>query len=74
MTKSKIINIGQHPIVVISHNNEDYISTTDMERSRLLEAIFIKWLSLKNTIVYVGEWEAMYNPGFNYTEFATIKK
>ena len=27
-----------------------------------------------HTIVYVGEWEAMYNPGFNYTEFATIKK
>ena len=33
----------------------------------------IKWLSLKNTIEYVGEWEAMYNPDFNYTEFGTIK-
>jgi len=73
MTKSKIINIGQHPIVIVSHNNEDYISLTDMARSQLQEAIIIKWLSLKNTIEYVGEWEAMYNPGFNYTEFGTIK-
>ncbi|MDP3683755.1 MAG: KilA-N domain-containing protein [Ignavibacteria bacterium] len=74
MTKRKIINIGQHPIVIVSLNNEDYISLTDMARSQLQEAIIIKWLSLKNTVEYIGEWEAMYNPGFNYTEFATIKK
>jgi len=30
-------------------------------------------LSLKSTIEYIGEWEAMYNPDFNYTEFGTIK-
>ena len=35
--------------------------------------IIIKWLSLKSTIEYIGEWEAMYNPDFNYTEFGTIK-
>ena len=73
MAKSKIINIGHHPIVIVSHNNEDYISLTDMARSQLQEVIIIKWLSLKNTIEYIGEWEAMYNPGFNYTEFGTIK-
>ncbi len=73
MTKSKIINIEQHPIIIVSHNNEDYISLTDMARSQLQEVIIIKWLSLKNTIEYIGEWEAMYNPGFNYTEFGTIK-
>ena len=73
MAKSKIINIGEHPILIVSHNNEDYISLTDMARSQLQEVIIIKWLSLKNTIEYIGEWEAMYNPGFNYTEFGTIK-
>jgi hypothetical protein len=35
--------------------------------------IIIKWLSLKSTIEYLGEWELLYNPGFNYTEFGTIK-
>lgn len=73
MAKSKIINIEEHPIAIVLHNNEDYISLTDMARSQLQEVIIIKWLSLKNTIEYLGEWEAMYNPAFNYTEFGTIK-
>ena len=37
------------------------------------EAIIIKQRSLKSTIEYIGEWEALYNPDFNYTEFGTIK-
>ncbi|GHT56594.1 hypothetical protein FACS1894109_06050 [Spirochaetia bacterium] len=37
------------------------------------EHIIIKWLSLKSTIEYIGEWEALYNPDFNYTEFGTIR-
>ena len=37
------------------------------------EAIIIKWLSLKSTIEYIGEWETLYNPSFNYTEFGIIK-
>lgn len=44
-----------------------------MAKSQMQEAIIIKWLSLKSTIEYVGEWEALYNSGFNYTEFGTIK-
>jgi hypothetical protein len=27
----------------------------------------------KSTIEYIGEWELLYNPNFNYTEFGTIK-
>ena len=44
-----------------------------MARSQLGDVIIIKWLSLKNTIEYIGEWEALYNPNFNYTEFGTIR-
>lgn len=44
-----------------------------MARSQLQEVVIIKWLSLKSTIEYIGEWEALYNPDFNYTEFGTIK-
>ena len=35
--------------------------------------IILKWLSLKSTIEYLGEWELLYNPNFNYTDFGTIK-
>lgn len=51
----------------------DFISLTDMARSQLQDVVIIKWLSLKSTIEYLGEWEALYNPDFNYTEFGTIR-
>lgn len=73
MTKSKTINIQGSEISIISSKQDDYISLTDMAKSQLQEVIIIKWLSLKSTIEYLGEWEALYNPDFNYTEFGTIK-
>ncbi len=73
MAKSKIINIDGKEITIINQNNEDFISLTDIAKSQMQEAIIIKWLSSKNTIEYLGEWEALYNPDFNYTEFGTIK-
>lgn len=73
MAKSKKIEIAGTEISVISQEQDDYISLTDMAKSQMQEAIIIKWLSLKSTIEYIGEWEALYNPNFNYTEFGTIK-
>lgn len=73
MTKNKKINIDGIEISIISREKYDYISLTDMAKSQLQEVVIIKWLSLKNTIEYLGEWEALYNPDFNYTEFGTIK-
>ena len=31
------------------------------------------WLRNRNTLEYLGAWESMFNPDFNYGEFATIK-
>lgn len=73
MTKNKKINIDGAEISIIAKEREDYISLTDMARSQLQEIVIIKWLSLKSSIEYLGEWEALYNPDFNYTEFGTIK-
>jgi hypothetical protein len=69
----KIINIQDAEISLISRGQDDYISLPDMAHSQLEEHIIIKWLSLKNTIEYLGEWELLFNPGFNYTEFGTIR-
>ena len=73
MAKKRIIDIAGKEITIISQKQDDYISLTDMAKSQMQEAIIIKWLSLKSTIEYIGEWEALYNPSFNYTEFGTIK-
>ena len=74
MPKNKTINIEGASIgIITSQNTEEFISLTDMARSQMQDAVIIKWLSLKSTIEYLGEWEALYNPNFNYTEFGTIK-
>ena len=69
----QIIQINNSEITLISQGAEDYISLTDMAHSQMEEHIIIKWLSLKSTIEYIGEWELMFNQNFNYTEFGTIK-
>jgi hypothetical protein len=73
MAKNKTINIQGREISIISKKDDDFISLTDMAKSQMQEVVIIKWLSLKSTIEYLGEWEALYNPTFNYTEFGIIK-
>ena len=61
-------------IAVISHEEKDYISLTDMVRN--IEnglALIEKWMRNKNTIEFLGIWEQMYNPDFNSPEFEGIK-
>ena len=67
------ITVQDTEIAVVKYNEEDYISLTDMARSQMQEHIIFRWLSLKSTIEYLGEWEMLYNPNFNCTEFGTIK-
>ena len=49
------INVQNTEITIVSHNDDDYISLTDMARSQLQEHIIFRWLSLKSTIEYLGE-------------------
>ena len=70
MAKIKVENTE---ITVVSVQNEDYISLTDMAHSQMQEHIVFRWMSLKSTIEYLGEWEMLYNPNFNCTEFDTIR-
>ena len=71
--KKQIIHIDNSEISILSHGTEDYISLTDMAHSQMQEHIIFRWMSLKSTIEYIGEWESLYNPNFNYTEFGTIR-
>ena len=67
------ITVQNTDISIVKYNEEDYISLTDMAKSQLQEHIIFRWLSLKSTIEYLGEWEMLYNPDFNCTEFGTSK-
>ena len=60
------INVDNKEISVISIDEKDYISLTDMVKN--IEnglALIEKWLRNKNTIGFLGIWEEMYNPNFN---------
>ncbi len=52
---------------------EDYISLTDMLRSKDGEFFISDWLRNRNTLEYLGIWERVHNPDFNWGEFAIIK-
>ena len=67
------ITVDNTEISVIKKQDDDFISLTHMAKSQLQEHIIFRWLSLKSTIEYLGEWEMLYNPNFNCTEFGTIK-
>ena len=54
-------------------DDEDYISITDMLKSKNGNFFVTDWLRNRNTIEFLGIWEELHNPNFNYGEFAIIK-
>jgi hypothetical protein len=69
---AKII-VKDTEVTVIKINNEDYICITDMIKAKDGEFFVTDWLRNRNTLEYIGIWEQVYNPNFNYGEFAVIK-
>ena len=58
---------------VVKVDSEDFISLTDMLRSKDGDFFFSNWLRNRNTVEFLGIWEKVNNPDFNYAEFDTIK-
>lgn len=60
-------------ITVLSHEQGDYISLTDMLKAKDGDFFISDWLRNRNTVEFLGIWESVYNPDFNYGEFAAIR-
>jgi hypothetical protein len=67
------IKIKETEVAVLQVNNEDYICITDMLKAKDGSFFVTDWLRNRNTLEYLGIWEQIYNPAFNYGEFAIIK-
>lgn len=67
------INVKDTEVTVIQINNEDYICVTDMIKAKDGDFFVTDWLRNRNTLEYLGIWEQIYNPDFNYGEFAIIR-
>ncbi len=64
------INVKGNEITIISHNNGDYISLTDMVRNTENNHVIIgNWLRKKDTVEYLGIWERLNNPNFKLIDF-----
>ena len=67
------ITVLETQINVIQIDKEDYICLTDMLKAKDGEFFVTDWLRNRNTLEYIGIWEEINNPNFNYGEFATIR-
>ncbi|MFZ1675927.1 MAG: KilA-N domain-containing protein [Saprospiraceae bacterium] len=73
MAKTKTITVKGVAITVIKQDQGDYISLTDMLKAKDGDFFISDWLRNRNTVEFLGVWESVYNPDFNYGEFAIIK-
>jgi len=53
--------------------DEDYISITNMLKSKDGNFFVTDWLRNRNTIEFLDIWKQLNNPTFNYGEFTIIK-
>ncbi len=75
MAKGNQINVKGIAVTVLTEDNLDYISLTDMTAGfKEGSGLIGKWITNKNTLEYLAIWEKLNNPRFNYTEFGVIEQ
>ena len=72
-SKKSTIEVQGTAITILSQRDEDYISLTDMLKAKDGDFFIADWLRNRNTVEFLGIWERVHNPDFNYGEFAIIK-
>ena len=63
------LSVLNQKINYIQIDDEDYISITDMLKSKDGDFFVSDWLRNRNTIEFLGIWEEIHNSNFNYGEF-----
>jgi len=75
MAKNKNIHVKGTAITILAQNDIDYLSLTDMTTGfKEGSGLIGKWITNKNTLEYIGIWEKLNNPDFNYPEFGVIEQ
>jgi hypothetical protein len=72
-TMANTLNVQGTEITIIKVHAEDYICLTDMLKTKDGDFFVTDWLRNRNILEYIGIWEKVNNPDFNYGEFATIR-
>ena len=69
----RTIDVLETAVTVLAVNDHDYVSLTDMLKAKDGGFFIADWLRNRNTVEFLGIWEPVHNPSFNYGGFATIK-
>lgn len=71
--RKSTIEVQGTAITILTTKGADFISLTDMLKAKDGDFFISDWLRNRNTVEFLGIWESVHNPGFNYGGFATIK-
>ena len=72
--KKSTINVQGTFISIVSNQDHDFISLTDMAKKFGGDDLIYNWMRNRNTIEFLGIWEQIHNPDFKGVEFDTFKK
>ena len=73
MSKTQKIDVKGTQISILTEKESEFISLTDMLKAKDGDFFISDWLRNRNTVEFLGIWETVNNPNFNYGEFAIIK-
>ena len=73
MIKNQKIDVIGTAVTVYTDKNMDFISLTDMLKAKDGDFFISDWLRNRNTVEFLGIWEKVHNPDFNYGEYAIIR-
>jgi hypothetical protein len=71
----KTISVKDTAVVVVSANNSDYISLTDIAKYKTddVSSVIGNWMRNRNTNEFLGIWKTLYNLNFKPIEFEGFK-
>ena len=71
------ITVNNTQITIVSRNENDFISLTDMANAKESESraadIIKNWIRNRYTLEFIGTWEIIHNPDFKVVEFDHFK-
>lgn len=73
MAKKSTLSVKGTEVTIIDESGQKFISLTDMLKAKDGDYFISDWLRNRNTVEFLGVWESIYNPNFNYGEFDIIK-
>jgi len=73
MEKNSTLKVKGIEIGIKETSSHTFVSLTDMLKAKDGDFFIADWLRNRNTVEFIGIWESVNNPDFNYGEYAIIR-